>query len=124
MLRVIFCVVSRRVMFNSRRFGTLSHTSYPIAYEDGTDSVPKRQLLNTTRRETTQKITRNKQNPRCPEALHFLTRMPREGGWNFGQVPAAVAELARNLPTFLQANFESSALERTRRFIHKPSEVH
>jgi hypothetical protein len=31
----------------------------PLAYEDGTDIVPKRRLLNTTRRGTTQKITRN-----------------------------------------------------------------
>jgi hypothetical protein len=34
-------------------------SGYPLAYEDGTDSVPKRRLLTTTRRETTQKITRN-----------------------------------------------------------------
>jgi hypothetical protein len=72
MLRVIFWVVPRCVVFNSRRFGTLclylppqhnslpSHTSYPLAYEDGTESVPKRRLLNTTRQGTTQNITRNK----------------------------------------------------------------
>jgi hypothetical protein len=68
MLRVIFWVVSRRVVF-SRRFGTLclfhlhrrvgTKISYPLAYEDGTDNAPKRRLLNTKRRETTQKITRN-----------------------------------------------------------------
>jgi hypothetical protein len=40
----------------------LLHTSYPLAYEDGTDSFPKRRLLNTTRRATTKKITRNIQN--------------------------------------------------------------
>jgi hypothetical protein len=51
LLRAIFWVVSRRVVFNSRRFGTrcLFHlhrrvdmkcvTSYPLAYEDGTDTV-------------------------------------------------------------------------------------
>jgi hypothetical protein len=38
----------------------LFHLSRPLAYENGTDSVPKRRLLNTTRRGTTQKITRNK----------------------------------------------------------------
>jgi hypothetical protein len=32
MLRVIFWVVPRRVVFNNRR-------SYPLAYEDGTDTV-------------------------------------------------------------------------------------
>jgi hypothetical protein len=37
----------------------ISFTSYPLTYEDGTDSVPKRWLLNTTCRGTTQKITRN-----------------------------------------------------------------
>jgi hypothetical protein len=39
-----------------------TYTSYPLAYEDGTDSVPKRRILNTTRRGTTQKIIRNIQN--------------------------------------------------------------
>ena len=43
--------------------------------------------------------------------------------WNFGQVTAVIAELARNLPTFLQANSETSASDRTRRFIHKSSTV-
>jgi hypothetical protein len=46
LLRVIFWVVPRRVVFNSRRFGTLClfhinrrFTSYPLAYEYGTDTV-------------------------------------------------------------------------------------
>jgi hypothetical protein len=36
--------------------------SYPLAYEDGTDSVPKRRLSNTIRRRTTQKFTHDIQN--------------------------------------------------------------
>jgi hypothetical protein len=60
----MFWFVPRRVVFNNRRFGTLClfhlHRRVNIsAYEDGTDSVPKRRLLNTTRRGTTQKITQN-----------------------------------------------------------------
>jgi hypothetical protein len=45
LLRVIFWVVPRRVVFNSRRFGTLClfHLHRPV----------------DTRRETAQKITRN-----------------------------------------------------------------
>jgi hypothetical protein len=31
--------------------------AHPLACEDGTDSVPKRRLLNTIRRRTTQKVT-------------------------------------------------------------------
>jgi hypothetical protein len=38
MLRVIFWVVPRHVMFKNRRFRTLK-TSYPLTYEDGTDTV-------------------------------------------------------------------------------------
>jgi hypothetical protein len=34
-------------------------SAIPIAYGDGTDTVPKRRLLNNTRRGTTQKIARN-----------------------------------------------------------------
>jgi hypothetical protein len=49
-------------------------------------------------------------NPSFPEALHFLIRMSWKTDWIFGQVPAAIAELAHNLPTFLQADFENSAL--------------
>jgi hypothetical protein len=48
MLRVIFRVVRRRVVFNNRRFETLCHTSYSLAYEDGTDSVPERRTLHHT----------------------------------------------------------------------------
>jgi hypothetical protein len=33
--------------------------SHPLAYEDGTDSIPKRRLLNIIRRRTTQKVTHN-----------------------------------------------------------------
>jgi hypothetical protein len=60
---VNFWVVLRRIVFNSRRFGTLCLPSsrrvdsYPLAYEDGKDTVPKRRLLNTIRRRTTKKIT-------------------------------------------------------------------
>jgi hypothetical protein len=36
--------------------------SHSCAYEDGTGTVPKRRLLNTIRRRTTQKITHNIQN--------------------------------------------------------------
>ena len=44
MLRVIVWVVPRRVVFDNRRFGTLSVpkrrlSGYPLAYEDGTDTV-------------------------------------------------------------------------------------
>jgi hypothetical protein len=48
MLRVIFCVVPRRVVFNKRRFGTLclfhphrrvDMKSFQLAYEDETDTV-------------------------------------------------------------------------------------
>jgi hypothetical protein len=51
MLHVFFWVVTRRVVFKSRRIGTLClfHlcrrvdikwlTSYPLSYEDGTDTV-------------------------------------------------------------------------------------
>jgi len=49
--------------------------------------------------------------------------MRRMSGWNFGQVTAVIAELARNLPMFLQANSETSASDKTRRFIHKSSRV-
>jgi hypothetical protein len=38
--------------------------------------------------------------------------MRRVSGWNFGQVPAVIAELAHNLLEFLQANSETSASER------------
>jgi hypothetical protein len=36
-----------------------SQISYSLAYEHGTDSVPKRPLINAIRRRTTQKITRD-----------------------------------------------------------------
>jgi hypothetical protein len=49
MICVVFWVVPRRVVFNSWRLGTL-------CLLHGTDSVPKRRLLNTTRRGTIQKI--------------------------------------------------------------------
>jgi len=55
MLYAFFSVIPRRLNFISRRFGTLcsiftggqvwSNTSYLPAYEDGTDSVPKRRLI-------------------------------------------------------------------------------
>jgi hypothetical protein len=35
---------------------------HPLAYEDGRHSVPKRRLLNTIRRRTTQKVTHDIQN--------------------------------------------------------------
>jgi hypothetical protein len=40
----MFWVVPRRVVFNSRRLGTLC-VFHPLTYQDGTDSVPKRRLL-------------------------------------------------------------------------------
>jgi hypothetical protein len=80
MLRVIFWVVPRRVVFNIRRFGTLFHLHSRVnvwcliadvsqhcvcsifigLWSWNRHSVPKRWLLNTARPGTTQKITRNK----------------------------------------------------------------
>jgi hypothetical protein len=54
---VNFWVVLRRMVFNSRRFGTLS---VPSSWNK--HSVPKRRLLNTLRRKTTQKDTHDIQN--------------------------------------------------------------
>jgi hypothetical protein len=53
MLRVIFRVVPRRGVINSRRVGTLS---VPYSYARGYEV--KRRLLNATRRGTTQKYVR------------------------------------------------------------------
>jgi len=65
MLYVFFWVIPRRLISNSRRFGTLyqfhlhRHVDEvdPPAYEDGTERVPKRQLLELRRRGITQNKT-------------------------------------------------------------------
>ena len=63
---VFFWVIPRRLSSNSLRFGTLhqfhlhrqvNEVLHPPAYEDGTDSVPKRRLLELRRRGITQKKT-------------------------------------------------------------------
>ena len=58
MLYAFFWVITRRLEFICRRFGTLClfhlHRQVP-AYEDGTDSVPKRRYINSRRRVITQK---------------------------------------------------------------------
>jgi hypothetical protein len=68
---VNFWVVLRRMVFNNRRFGTLClfhlhrqvdakiRINLPMKMEQ---SVPKRRLLNTIRRRTTQKVTHDIQN--------------------------------------------------------------
>jgi hypothetical protein len=57
----MFWVVPRRVVFNSRRFGTLCYILIgewisKRLWRLNRHSVPKRRILNTTRRETTQKL--------------------------------------------------------------------
>jgi len=68
MLYAFFCVILRRLNFICRRFGTLFHlhrqvgmkyTSYLPAYEDGTDSVPKRRNIKFRRRGITLKKAYN-----------------------------------------------------------------
>jgi hypothetical protein len=62
MLRVIFWVVPRYVVFNNRRLGKLCLFHLHRRLDMKCHSVPKRRLLNTTRRGTTQNITSNIQN--------------------------------------------------------------
>ena len=71
-----FCVITRRLEFICRRFGTLclfhlhrqvhvsrkSFYSHLPAYEDGTDSVPKRRHINSRRGVIIQKKAYNIQN--------------------------------------------------------------
>jgi hypothetical protein len=79
-----FWVIPRRLNFISRRFGTLSVPFHRqegeqftyiqlLAYEDGTDSVPKRRLIKFRRRGITQKKTYNKLKEYLPVALNVHT---------------------------------------------------
>ena len=69
MLYVFFWVIPRRLNFICRRFGTVclfylhrqvGKKIYLLAYEDGTDSVPKRRHIKFRSREINQKKTYNK----------------------------------------------------------------
>ena len=73
MLYAFFWVIPRRLNFICQRFGTLClfhlHRQVSVknffthaAYEDGTDSVPKRQHIKFERRVITQKKAYNIQN--------------------------------------------------------------
>ena len=72
MLYAFFWVITRRLEFICRRFGT--HCLFHLhrhAYEDGTDSVPKRRHINSRRRVITQKKAYNIQN------TLYLERTPK-----------------------------------------------
>jgi type IV secretory pathway VirB3-like protein len=80
LLCVIFRVVPRRVVFNSRRFGTLClfhlHTQVDIStcvWRWNGHSVPKRRLLNTTSRNSPKDYTQHSEHGECLKSrIHFL----------------------------------------------------
>ena len=64
MLYVLFWVIPRHLNFICRRFGTLClfHLHRQTAYEDGTDSIPKRRHIKFRRWGITHKKTYSIQN--------------------------------------------------------------